>query len=215
MTEDFCDGTRIRVVTGIVQVWDLVLEEVRPRPAGRELLRGGEEEVAPGRRYAERGEHIVCVCVGLDPAHDRLATFPSASMTNVDRSMPMYALPAMDFSAQTPYVSATACSGSARSVNGNPYLSRNFACDDDGVGADTEHDGAARLELAPGVADFARLQRAAGRVVLWIEVEHDGLAAERGQPNAFAGVAFELEVRSRAAFGHCHSRIVSRYDFAV
>ena len=57
------------------------------------------------------------------------------------------------------------------------------------VRADAEHDCAARLELAPGIADPAGLSRAAGRVVLRIEVEDDRLAAEIGQLDALAGIA--------------------------
>src|SRR3954449_7180883 len=70
----------------------------------------------------------------------------------------------------------------------------------DGVGADAEHLRARALELAPGVADAAGLARAAGRVVLGIEVEDDRLAAQLGEPDGLAAVGLELEVRSRLAF---------------
>src|SRR5262245_60457559 len=58
-----------------------------------------------------------------------LATFPSASITNVERLTPQYVLPPNFFSPQTPYSSATWCSGSARSVNGSEYFCLNFTCD--------------------------------------------------------------------------------------
>jgi hypothetical protein len=65
------------------------------------------------------------------------------------------------------------------------------------VGTDAEHDRAGALELAPRVADPARLGGAAGRVVLGIEVEDDRLAAQVGQPNRLARVARQLEIRRR------------------
>ena len=55
-------------------------------------------------------------------------TFPSTSMTKVERSMPMYDLPYMLFSTQVPYLSATSCSSSERSENGSRYFSLNFTC---------------------------------------------------------------------------------------
>src|SRR5262249_29171666 len=58
-----------------------------------------------------------------------LATFPSASITNVERFTPQYVLPPNFFSPQTPYWSATWCSGSASSVNGSENFSLNFTCD--------------------------------------------------------------------------------------
>ena len=56
-------------------------------------------------------------------------TFPSASMTNVERLTPMYVRPRYFFSPHTPYCSATAWSVSARRVNGSSYFSRNFTCE--------------------------------------------------------------------------------------
>src|SRR4029453_16041899 len=58
-----------------------------------------------------------------------LATLPSASITKVERLTPQYVLPPNFFSPQTPYSSATSCSGSASSVNGSEYFSLNFVCD--------------------------------------------------------------------------------------
>src|SRR5439155_17571780 len=63
------------------------------------------------------------------------------------------------------------------------------------VGRDAEHNGARALELAVRVADAARLRRAAGGVVLGIEIENDRLAAEIREPDPLATVAREIEVR--------------------
>mgnify|MGYP003694552981 CR=1 FL=1 len=122
------------------------------------------------------------------------ATLPSASITKVERSYEF--LP----SRPTPYGSASLCSGSASSVNGSPYFALNRSCDACVVGADAEDLGARPLELALGVADPAGLPRAAGRVVLGIEVEDDRLAAQVGELHGLAAVALELEVRCRLAF---------------
>ena len=113
-----------------------------------------------------------------------LATLPSASITKVERSTPMYVLPAYVFSPQTPYSSATPWSVSASSANGSSYFSLNFDVRALVVGADAEHDRAGALELAPRVADPAGLSRTARRVVLWIEVEDDRLAAQTRQLDA-------------------------------
>src|SRR5207302_7361957 len=53
-------------------------------------------------------------------------TFPSASITKVERLTPLYFFPRYDFSPQTPYSSATEWSVSASSVNGSSYLLLNF-----------------------------------------------------------------------------------------
>ena len=87
-----------------------------------------------------------------------------------------YVLPANFFSPQTPYFSATSCSGSASSVNGSENLFLNFDVRRLVVRADAENDRAALLELGVRVPETARLDRAAGRVVLGIEVEDDGLS---------------------------------------
>src|SRR4051794_40083600 len=50
---------------------------------------------------------------------------PSGPMTNVERSMPMYFFPYIDFSTQVSYLSPTEWSSSPSSVNGRPYLSAN------------------------------------------------------------------------------------------
>ncbi len=128
------------------------------------------------------------------------ATVPSAAITTVERSTPMWVLPAKVFSTQNPYSSASRCSGSARSVNGRPYFCLNFACEASRVGADAEDDGAPLAERVPGVADPACLLRAPGRVVPGVEVEDDGPAAQFGEPDGLAGVALQLEVGSGLAF---------------
>ena len=49
------------------------------------------------------------------------------------------------------------------------------------VRRDPQHHGARGLEVRGAVAEGARLLGAAGRVVLGIEVQHHGLAAEIGE----------------------------------
>jgi hypothetical protein len=66
-----------------------------------------------------------------------------------------------------------------------------------GVGADPQDRDAALLELRVRVAEAARLGRAPGSVVPWIEVEDDRTAAKVGQAKALACVAGELEVGRR------------------
>ena len=119
-------------------------------------------------------------------------------MTNVERSMPMYVLPYMLFSTHVPYCSATSCSSSERSVNGRPYFSRNLTCFFGLSGLTPRTTAPFRSQLAPHVADAARLRGAAGRVVLGIEVEDDRRASERGQGDRFALVGGEREVGRRA-----------------
>ena len=85
----------------------------------------------------------------------------------------MYVLPAYVFSPQTPYASATAWSVSASSVNGSSYFDLNFSCDASPSGLTPSTTAPALLELAPGVADPARLGRAAGRVILGVKIQYD------------------------------------------
>lgn len=58
-----------------------------------------------------------------------LVTIPFSSMTNVVLSMPIYFLPYMDFSTQTPQASASAWSVSARRSKESENLSANLRCD--------------------------------------------------------------------------------------
>lgn len=84
------------------------------------------------------------------------------------------------------------------------------------VGADAEDDRAAALELAPRVADAARLAGAAGRVVAGVEVEDDRRSAQRGKGDVFAGVASEGEGRSRFSFrDHAHPLPLARVGAMV
>jgi hypothetical protein len=68
------------------------------------------------------------------------------------------------------------------------------------VRADAEHDGAALLELAPRIADPTGLARAAGRVVLGVEIENDRRAPQGGERDLLTGVARQREVRRRCTF---------------
>src|SRR5881398_3525018 len=63
-----------------------------------------------------------------------------------------------------------------------------------GVSPDTEDLDALLPEAVVGVAELARLGRAARRVVLGIEVEDDRLPAEIAQFHVLTGVAGEVEV---------------------
>src|SRR4029078_2764239 len=62
--------------------------------------------------------------------------------------------------------------------------------------ADAEHDRARPLELAPLVADAARLGRATGRVVPWVEIEDDRPSAEFREGDFVTGVRLQSEVGS-------------------
>ena len=62
------------------------------------------------------------------------ATLPSGSITNVERLIPVYVRPMYFFSPQTPYASASLCSGSASSRNGSSCFDLNFWCDWTGSG---------------------------------------------------------------------------------
>src|SRR6185437_8156342 len=64
--------------------------------------------------------------VTLTFLHTR-AIFPSLSIRNVLRSMPMYFRPYIDFSTQVPYLSATARDSSDASGNVSLYLAANFS----------------------------------------------------------------------------------------
>ena len=128
-----------------------------------------------------------------------LARLPSASITKVERSMPMYFLPPWSSRPTRRTLSATACSSSARSVNGSWYFSRNFACDASRPGS---RRGRRRLvpRIPPDVPDPAGLGGASRRVVLGIEVEDDGRASEGGQGDRLARVRREREVGRRPTF---------------
>ena len=69
-------------------------------PDGPRLRRYGTGE--PRVRTAERGEHVVGVRRRASPSASPSRALPSASITNVERSTPMYVLPYIDFSTQTP-----------------------------------------------------------------------------------------------------------------
>jgi hypothetical protein len=68
------------------------------------------------------------------------------------------------------------------------------------VGADSEDGRAALLDLAVDVPQATCLRGTARSVVLGIEVEDDGAAAEIGQAHALAAVAGELEVGRLLSF---------------
>ena len=78
-------------------------------------------------RSGERGQHVVRVLGGLHRAHD-LRDVP-VGVDDERRALHAHVLLAGKlFSTQVPYLSATSCASSERSVNGSPYFSRNFTC---------------------------------------------------------------------------------------
>src|SRR5262249_26439151 len=68
-----------------------------------------------------------------------------------------------------------------------------------GVRRDPEQHRAAVFDLTLAVAERARFLGAAGGVVLGVEVEHHGLAAQPGEPHLLSLVVAQLEVRRRRA----------------
>src|SRR5215212_4562045 len=76
-----------------------------------------------------RAASTSAACVSGFTRRIALATLPSASITNVERSIPIDFLPYMFRSFQTPYCSATSCSGSASNVNGSEYFCLNLTCE--------------------------------------------------------------------------------------
>src|SRR5690606_3693788 len=64
----------------------------------------------------------------------------------------------------------------------------------DRVRAHAQHDRAGRVHVLDAVAELARLDRAAGGIVLGIEVEHDLATTQVGQADGRAVVRLELEV---------------------
>ena len=67
------------------------------------------------------------------------------------------------------------------------------------VGGDPQDHGPLGLQLRGAVAEGAGLLGAAGRVVLGIEVEHHGPAAEVGQPDLPAVIGGHREIRGVVA----------------
>jgi hypothetical protein len=69
------------------------------------------------------------------------------------------------------------------------------------IGRYAEHDGPSLLDGIPAVAEFTGLDRAAGRVVLGIEVEDDGAAGERLERDGAPIIGRKGEVRCFGSFG--------------
>ena len=72
-------------------------------------------------------------------------------------------------------------------MNGSSYFSLNFTCFFGLVRADTEDDRALALELAPDVADPARLRGASGRVVFRVKIQYDRRTPKRGERERVSG----------------------------
>ena len=132
---------------------------------------------------------------------------PRRSRTSM-RLTPQYVLPPNFFSPQTPYCSATSCSGSASSVNGSEYLFLNFTWEATSSGLTPSTTAPRFSKSRVRVAEPAGLDRAARRVVLGIEVEDDRLPAVVRQLDALARVRRQLEIRCRLAlFDHLCSPV--------
>ena len=108
-------------------------------------------------------------------------TIPFASMTKVVRSTPIDLRPYMFFSFQTPYASQTRCSASASKMNGRLNFWTNRACELDESGLTPRILGASGLIAGEVVPERAGLLRAAGRIVLRIEVQDDRRSAKCGE----------------------------------
>src|SRR6266481_4338966 len=106
-----------------------------PQAALQRRAPGGYESVTaraarfyggPAARLYSSDFRMSSVCSSGLTRRSALETLPFASITKLDRSMPMDVLPYLFFSTHTPYASAVAWSGSERSVNGRPYFSLNL-----------------------------------------------------------------------------------------
>ena len=74
-----------------------------------------------------------------------------------------------------------ACSGSGTSVNGKLYFVANFSCAARLIGRNADDHGIVLGKGLRGVAEFASLLGAAGRIRLWIEEQNHSLPALLGE----------------------------------
>ena len=142
---------RLRQVAGCRGREERALGRPRSRGGARHAVLAASGSSRPLRRV---GQHVVRV-LGWYLAHDFL-TFPSASMTNVERSIPMYVLPYMLFSTQArtpPRLRAPR----RRGARTEAVLLAELHVLRRTVRAHAEDDRARALELAPDVADPAGL----------------------------------------------------------
>ena len=106
------------------------------------------------------------------------------SMTKVLRSMPRTFLPYMFFILMTPNWVHSFSSASESSAKGNSIFALKFSCDFS-ESRETPATTAPSLgELRVQVAKLRAFGRAARRVVLRVEIEHDRVAGVVGQPEA-------------------------------
>ena len=84
-----------------------------------------------------------------------------------------------------------------------------------GVGADAQDLDPLLAEAVVGVAELARLGRAAGGVVARIEVEDDRLPAEGGERDGRALVVLQLEIGSGRAFFGSVAFSKSAFNFSI
>src|ERR1044072_439365 len=124
-------------------------------------------------------------------------TTPSRSITYVTRPGTRPSV----FS--TPYSSRTLPSRSEGSRNGRPWLAAERPRGLPEAATHPDRLGISRRERVVAVPERARLDRAPGRLVLRIEVQHHGLAAhEITQPDRRAGLIGQREVRRRVTDTH-------------
>ena len=69
----------------------------------------------------------------------------------------------------------------------------------DAIGRDADQRGAGRGEARREPVEVERFGGAAGRIVLGVEEQNDELAAQVLEPNAAAGVGWQVEIRRQVA----------------
>ena len=146
-------------------------------------VRAGESHRDPPRpELGERFEHQRRRASSAGPWGRPGRSCPRGRSTKVERSIPMYFLPYIDFSPQAPYSSATLWSGSAEQGEAELRASRRTSRSAAGSSGEIpEHPRARSRVLGAAVADAAGLGRAARGVGARIEVEDDRLALEVGE----------------------------------
>ena len=108
----------------------------------------------------------------LTPRHSR-ASLPSPSMTNVLRSMPRTFLPYMFFILMTSNCAQSFSSASESSSNGNSIFALKLSCDFSESRETPTTTAPSFAKLLVQVAEMRAFGRAAGRVVLRVEVQDD------------------------------------------
>ena len=179
----------------------------RAHPPGR-LIR----PISPGFRTASRIG--LGVAVAPSPWGRFFGSSPSRSMRTVVRSTPMYVLPVHTLllpDAEQPGRRPFSVSARSGKSQGDTW-SANFAVRLHVVRAHAEDLRPGRPIVGVRVAEGAGLGRAAGGVVLRIEVEHDRRPTQGRERHLVAGLVKEREIGRGLAFGDhgrgLHSRVI-------